>query len=104
MKKIFISLPMRGRTLEEIAIEREKLFELAGRYFNEPVKLVENYLSMVLNPLECLGENLKRMALADYVLFSNGYEGARGCKIEMACALEYDKQILLEEAGKIEEI
>ena len=104
MARIFISMPMREKSHEEIIRERERLLELAGEYLSEPVKLIENFLSEEVSALECLGENIKRMSEADYVLFAEGYENARGCKIELACAGKYDKKILLEEAGKIEEV
>ena len=103
MKKIFISMPMREKTIEEISAEREKLLERAGEYLKAPVELVGNCLSHELSPLECLGESIKRMATADYVLFADGYENARGCEIEFTCAQKYDKKILVEHGNKIEE-
>ena len=104
MAAIFISMPMREKSHEEITRERERLLELAGEYLCEPVKLIENYLSEEVSALESLGENIKKMAVADYVLFADGYENARSCKIELACAGKYDKKILIENAGKIEEV
>ena len=104
MKQIFISMPMREKTREEILRGQERLLELAGAYLGEPVKLIETYLNEEMSALECLGESIKRMAGADYVLFAEGFENARGCQIELACAGKYDKAILIEDAGKIEEV
>lgn len=105
MKKIFISMPMRDLLEDEIRRRQEKLLELAGEYLHEPVTLLESYVSSEhkYSALACLGEAIKRMDDADYVLFASGWGQARGCKIEMACAVSYGKKILLEDNGKVEE-
>lgn len=100
--KIFVSLPMRDKFEDEIRKEQQRLVELAGEYLNSPVQLIDTYQEGT--PLECLGESIKRMAKADYVLFKDNWEDARGCKIEMACALKYDKKILLEHGNLIQEV
>ena len=105
IKKIFVSLPMGKLHEDEIRRKQEKLLELAGEYLHEPVMLIENFITdSKYDPLECLGEGIKRMASADYVLFADGFMKASGCKIELACAVKYGKQILLEDKNKIEEV
>lgn len=94
MTKVFISLPMRDKTRAEIITEQGRLLEVANVILDEPVMLVEMYIDEKLSPLECLGENLKRMAHADYVLFCNGWIGSRDCMIERRCAEEYGIPIL----------
>lgn len=107
MKNIFISFPMRGKSREEIEAERSRLLKLASEYLGEPVVLISSYLNENVKPLVCLGENLKRMAEADYVLFRDGFEtaerGAPECRIEHLCARGYDKKILLEINNQIQE-
>ena len=44
------------------------------------------------------------MNTADYVVFAEGYENARGCRIEYTCACEYDKKILKEHGNEIQEV
>lgn len=98
MKKVFVSMPMRGKGKEEIFAERERLLALAADMLGEEVELVESYLGQGnYKPLECLGESLKRMASADLVVFGRGWEDARGCRIEHMCTAEYVIPILVVE-------
>ena len=104
MKKVFVSMPMRDKGKEEIVKERERLLALAADTLGEPVELVESYLGQGdYSPLECLGESLKRMAEADFVVFGRGWEEARGCRIEHTCATEYEVNILdIDPSGELE--
>ena len=105
VKKIFVSLPMRDKFEDEIRREQGRLLKAAGDYLKEPVTLIETYLADgKYDALECLGEAIKRMAGADYVMFSKGWENARGCKIEMSIALQYNKKILIEDGNIIQEV
>ena len=105
MKKIYVSMSMRDMFEDEIARRQEKLLELAGEYLHEPVMLIETFIKPEkYNALECLGEGIKRMADADYVLLSEGWENGRRSTIEMACALKYNKKILIEHNNRIEEV
>ena len=95
MKKVFVSMPMRGKGKEEIFAERERLLALAASSLGEEVELVESYLGEGdYKPLECLGESLKCMARTDLAVFGRGWEDARGCRIEHTFALEYGVTIL----------
>ena len=105
MKKIFISMPMMDKTQEEINREQERLLMLACEYLKEAVSQIDTYLGgHQYTPLECLGENIKRMSEADCVIFSDCWENARGCRIEYACARDYGKKILLEHGGQLQEV
>lgn len=98
MKKVFVSMPMRGKGKEEIFAERDRLLALAADLLGEEVELTESYLGEGdYKPLECLGESLKRMARADFVVFGRGWDEARGCRIEHTCAMEYGVPILVVE-------
>ena len=89
-KKVYISMPMAGKSREEIErVQRETFKTLSASLENESVELIDNYFAHDLSPLECLAECLKRMAGADYVVFVDGWENARGCKVERLCAEEY---------------
>ena len=104
MKKVFVSMPMRGKGKEEILAEQKRLMGLVAKALGEKVELGESYLGEGdYSPLECLGESLKRMASADFVVFGRGWEDARGCRIEHTCALEYGVTILnVESSGELE--
>lgn len=96
MIKIYISLPMKGKSRSEILSEQAKILARVNEKLGEPVMLVENYLddNGKLHPLECLGESLKRMSHADYAVFADGWENARGCMLERNCAEAYSIPIL----------
>ena len=103
-KKIFISMPMRDKIHEEILSAQAKILKKVSYFLDDDTILVETFLDEKLDPLKCLGENLQRMNTADYVVFAEGYENARGCRIEYTCACEYGKKILLEHGNEIQEV
>ena len=93
-KKLFISQPMQGLTDEEILSARQKAKEDVGRYLGEDVEVLETFFQGApasATPLWYLGESIKLLGLADIVYFAEGWENARGCRIELLCAVEYDK-------------
>ena len=96
MKKLFISQPMRGKTDEEILAVRAQAIQSAERVLGEEVEVIDSFFkdavvpSTVLSrPLWFLGESLKLLSVADVAYFSEGWEEARGCRIEHKCAVEY---------------
>ena len=90
MKKLFISQPMRGKSDAEILAERMAAKEEAEARIGEPVEVIDSFFAgTAAHPLDCLGESLKCMSRADVVYFAEGWESARGCKIERECAKAY---------------
>ena len=96
MKKLFISQPMRGKTDEEILAVRAQAIQSAERVLGEDVEVIDSFFkgavvqSTVLSrPLWFLGESLKLLSGADVAYFADGWEDARGCRIEHECAIEY---------------
>ena len=96
MKKVFISLPMKDKLRSEIITEQAKILARVNEKLGEPVILIENYMRELYSqkPLECLGENIKRMSEADCVAFGKGWQDARGCVIERICAEKYGLEIV----------
>ena len=93
MKKLFISQPMKGKTDEEILAARAKAIKAAEKKLGEPVEVIDSFFQGApadAKPLWYLGESLKLLATADVAYFAEGWEDARGCKIELSCALAYD--------------
>ena len=101
MKRIFLSLPMSGRSDQEIQeeiIRMKSLFLLKGN-FNDPVEFVDNS-DCNISEDECkrvyrpnilyLGCAVGRMSICDAVLFSENYERANGCLIEFDICYYYD--------------
>ena len=98
MTKIFISQPMNGKTTEEIENERNYIIDRLRE--NESVEIIDSFFKdkpYEASPLWYLGESIKLMSEADVVFFCNGWQTARGCKIEHDCALEYGIDTMYEE-------
>ena len=105
MKRIFLSLPLSGRTKEEIDadIARMKSLFLLNNPFDEgeEIQFVENsgmtkddidpvQLSNAVTPnLLYLGAAIMKMAICDAVYFGNGWTRAKGCQIEREVAYNY---------------
>lgn len=70
MKKLFVSVPMKGRTEEEIKASIQKMKKIAEIYEGEELELIDSYIND--NPPKdskeavwYLGESLKKLAQAD---------------------------------------
>lgn len=94
MKKLFVSVPMKGRTEEEIKASIQKMKQIAEIYEGEELELIDSYIED--NPpkgnneaIFYLGESLKKMAQAD--VFAGIYESYEwsGCRIENITAESY---------------
>lgn len=108
MKKVFISMPMRGKGFNQVIKERdmqkEKLKGILGmpdRPDNE-WEVIDGILDMSKIDIEiknnptirnrevyCLANSLKYLSKADIAFFCKGWEQARGCKIEHEIAKQY---------------
>lgn len=93
MKKVFISQPMRGKTDEEVFRDREKAIREIKE--KEPhAQILESFMVRTEdNALSYLGESIKVLSKADYIYLADGWENARGCRIEYLCAKEYGIKI-----------
>lgn len=102
MKKLFISQPMRDKTQEEILKERNAAIQAAKDALGDEIEVIESYFpeynpSNGCIPLKYLSKAIELLADADIAYFCNGWESARGCKIEHACAVEYNIERLNDE-------
>lgn len=92
MKKLFISQPMNGKSDEEILREREKAIEEAKKALGEDVEVIDSFFQSTpvdARPLWFLGKSLELLSTADIAYFAQGWEKARGCRIEHECTVEY---------------
>ena len=104
MKKLFISLPMRGLSEREIRKRMNYLKSLVELELKEEVILIDTFIkdepdSEEINDigLYFLGKSIEEMAYADIAIFANGWMKARGCKVEYKAAVEYGVKILYED-------
>lgn len=92
MKKLYVSQPMNGLTDEEILAVREKAVAEAEAMLGEPVQLLDSFFEGAPaenRPLWYLGKALQVLADADVAFFAEGWENARGCRMEHMCAVAY---------------
>lgn len=94
MAKIcFISQPMSGKSIEEIATERNAIKEQMNKMFGDCVFLHSFFSDFDGSPLEFLSKSIEVMAKADVVVFAKEWKAARGCRIEHMVAAEYGLKI-----------
>ena len=94
MKKLFVSVPMKGRTEEEIKASIQKMKKIAEIYEGEELELIDSYIED--NPPKdskeavwYLGESLKKLARADvFIGICESYDW-NGCCIERETADKY---------------
>lgn len=87
MKKLFVSVPMKGRTEEEIKASIQKMKKIAEIYEGEELELIDSYIED--NPPKdskeavwYLGESLKKLAQADVFIGINDAWDWNECYIE----------------------
>lgn len=94
MKKLFVSVPMKGRTEKEIKASIQKMKKVAEIYEGEELELIDSYVED--NPPKgnkeavwYLGESLKKLAQADvFIGICESYDW-NGCCIERETADKY---------------
>lgn len=94
MKKLFVSVPMKGRTEKEIKASIQKMKKIAEIYEGEELELIDSYIED--NPPKdskeavwYLGESLKKLAQADVFIGIDEAYDWNGCNIERDTAQRY---------------
>lgn len=105
MKRIFLSLPMSGRTEKEVRCQIEEMkaeFLLHNPFIRgEEIEFVDNYDYVPLNyeharddckaeALLYLSAAIHDLAFCDGVYFGKGWNSSRGCIVEWQTCIEYD--------------
>lgn len=106
---VFLSLPMHGKTKEEILEEKAKYFagfkKFLTNYYAGDTPLEDCDIEIKLNDLNDdiferhsgntrlnnLGLSIGNMSFADFIIFSVDYSSARGCYIEREVSRKYKK-------------
>lgn len=112
MKKAMLSQPMAGKSFEEIVETRERAikalqekgYEIVNTLFTDEwySKEAMEKRGVVQVPLCFLAKSLENMSLCHTVYFCDGWENARGCKIEHEAAKAYGLEIIYEDDGRNE--
>lgn len=108
--KVFISIPQRGRPDSEVNAERTAIFQRIRNAYetdeapeNFPVELIDQFYTGHEEdiPVEgdrlgvfYLGISLQHLMYADYAYFADGWQDARGCRIERTVCEAYNIPIL----------
>ena len=94
MKKLFVRVPMKGRTEEEIRKTIDKMKKIAEIFEGEELELIDSYIED--NPpkdnnqaIWFLGESLKKLAQADVFIGISDSWDWNGCQIESDVASRY---------------
>ena len=94
MSKLFISIPMRGYTPDEIHAEMDWMKDIFDEDIDGDFELIDTVFTdlppdgIIRDDTWYLGKSIKAMSEADVVLFHPAWREARGCIIEHAiCAL-----------------
>ncbi len=94
MKKLFVSVPMKGRTEEEIKASIQKMKKIAEIYEGEELELIDSYIED--NPPKdskeavwYLGESLKKLAQADVFIGIDEAYDWNSCYTERDTAQRY---------------
>lgn len=104
MKKIYISIPITGQDIE--AVEARIIFAEAviKKKGHEPVSPLNQDTTQDYSVL--MGNDIQKLLQCDAVLFLNGWEKSRGCRLEYAAATIYGKMIYkyndLSDDGRLE--
>lgn len=103
VRKIYVSLPINGLDENDKYAIQKAICEDVCDYLGETVELCEPIPEDDSSELEILSARLEAMKEAEYVVFTEGWELNRECRIEYATAKEYDKKILTKQHKKIQE-
>ena len=105
-KKAMLSQPMGGKSEEEIKetrkraikVLKEQGYEIVNTLFTDEwfMNACAKQKGVVQRPLYFLAKSLESMSLCDTVYFCDGWENARGCRIEHEVAAAYGVEIIYE--------
>ena len=94
MKKLFVSVPMKGRTEEEIKYSITKMHYIAEAYEGEELELIDSWVDEA-PPANCnvsvwyLGKSIEKLAEADIFIGMEDSIHYPGCMIEKQVAANY---------------
>lgn len=98
--KVFISMGMRDKTIEEIRETMNDIANTLKKRFKEDIEVIDTVVEDFENlevkneGLYCLGKSIELLSTADLVVFAEDWDSYRGCKIEHRCAEEYGLKIM----------
>lgn len=97
MKKLFISVPMKGRTEENIRRSMQKMHKIAEAVWEQELEVIPSYIEDkppegAKQALWYLGKSIQLLAEADYFIGIEYTNLFHGCDIERDAAIYYGIQ------------
>ena len=94
MKKLFISVPMKGRTEENIRKSIDKMHKIAEIVFEEELEVIQSYVEDKppkdsKEAIWYLGKSIEKLAEADFFIGIKWQGFFKGCNIERELAYTY---------------
>lgn len=99
MKKLFVSVPMKGRTKEDIKNSIECMHKIAEIAFGEELELIDSYIedtppANIKLSIWYLGKSIELLSQADYFIGINDHHYP-GCQAEFFVAKNYGIKLLM---------
>jgi len=95
-RKVMISQPMRGKTEQQIRAERSEVVKTLTEQGFEVIDTIfaksPDEASRI--PVFWLAQGIDKIAHADCVYFMDGWQDARGCRIEHQICIDYGVNII----------
>lgn len=97
--KIFISMPMKAKSTEQVRVEINKVYNFIKERLPE-AELIDSVIDDADKEIAVkgdsvgiwyLGKSIQLLSTADIVFFVNDWSNARGCLIEREVAKKYGK-------------
>ena len=99
MKKVYISLPISGRPIEEAKANAERVKEMLEELGYEAVSPfdVVPEVPKGMTPSQayayCMGRDIEALMQCDGIYLCNGYQQSKGCQLELEAARLYGIEI-----------
>ena len=96
--KVMISQPMNGKKESQIRLERQKVIKkLEDLGWQVIDTIFTDEAPKSCNPaIYYLSRSIKEISKVDAIMFMNGWEKARGCRIEHDICLQYETLTMYE--------
>lgn len=102
MKKVFLSLPMHGKSDLEIRneinyLKSDEIKQKLEIELNDDIEYIDNFDATGTESdgrLYYLGQAIQKLDKCDAILFASNWESAKGCKIEYDVAIMYRIKVI----------
>lgn len=97
MKKVYISLPISGRNLDDVRHDIKEASELLKAQGYIPVSPLEIQPDLNAPYSILMGNDIAALLESDAMLLLDGWENSKGCRLEKQVAKIYHKPIFIKE-------